>query len=531
MMKGESRGRLALFFLGLALLASCAEPTTYQPQAPTVPKLRLPRNDAYQGSVITGALRPTFTWEPSTAANDGSIPIRYELQYGADPKLELDTVTVPVDQPTHQPDANLAVSMTPPVGRRYYWRVRACLLASCSAYSPTWWVNLGRSAKDFNGDGYADVAVGAPQYDSRGAVSVFFGGLTMDTVTDGFLDDSINADHFGKVIANAGDINGDGFTDVAVASRSAVRVYFGGHGSFEETPDMTIPGTSSDVSSGDVNADGFSDLIIGDAENGDTRAGAGKVSVYYGGTDTVLDGALNGESMYQGFGSHIDSSDINGDGFADLVISSSHFDDDFVPACFADVFYGQAGDSFQSLERVHLRANTTDYCTSRTVLVGDLDGDGFDDLATGIKKSGLVPQQIEFFRGGEPLTEIPDAKMDGSKEGFTYLYAIVPAGDLNGDGRADIAVWDGYNPQKNSVYMGRDLERGGGVSSPSAGAITPGPTASAGDVNGDGYGDLILGSPTTNNARICSGGPGSVFDERSCYATLTGSGRFGEVVR
>lgn len=536
MTKGDSRGSWVIIITALALAASCAEPTTFTAQAPTVPVLRLPRNDVYQGSVLTGSLRPIFTWEASTAP---SAPIRYELQYSTDRSFTAaDVVTVNADEPRFQPEANLSVSPTPPVGRRYYWHVRACVMESCSAYSPTWWVNLGRSAKDFNGDGYADVLVGAPAFENRGAASIFFGGPgpTLDTIADALLDDSVTSDNFGRIV-EVGDFNGDGFADAAVASFRKTFVYFGGTGRFDESPDVIFPQLASDsavrdLSAGDVNADGFSDLVIGDSNNSEIRFGAGKVFVYYGGADgghAVSDGTLDGEAIGQGFGYHADVIDLNGDEFADIVVSSNSFDDDFKPACFADVFFGQAGDSFQSLERLHIRANTTGYCTSQTIGVGDLEGDGFNDIAMGIKNGGGL-QQVEFFRGRKSLSEIADAKMDGAKEGFVYLYAITAIGDVNGDGNADIAVADGSNPSKNNVYLGRAVQRGGGVFTPSVGTILSGATASAGDVNGDGYVDVLVGGQTLNKAIIYFGGPGEAFDVSEDW-TIRGTGDFGASVR
>jgi hypothetical protein len=144
-----SRDVIGVFSVGWLMCwalgsASCVSSTDYTPLPPSVPKLRLPRNDVYEGSVITGSLRPKFVWEASTANTSGAIT--YELQLSADPKLEADVTTVTIAEPSYQSDAALPVSTVPPVGRRYYWRVRACLATTCSEFSPTWWVNLGRSS-------------------------------------------------------------------------------------------------------------------------------------------------------------------------------------------------------------------------------------------------------------------------------------------------------------------------------------------------------------------------------------------------
>jgi hypothetical protein len=260
-----SRDVLGVFSMGwmvwVALVsAGCVSSTDYTPLPPSVPKLRLPRNDVYEGSVVTGSLRPRFVWEASAANTSG--PITYELQLSADPKLEVDVTTVTTAEPSHQPAAALPVSTVPPVGRRYYWRVRACLPKVCSDFSPIWWVNLGRSSKDFNGDGYADVAVGSSIYQDRGAAFIYFGGPgpSLDSVADGILDNSVRYDSFSNRLASAGDFNGDGFGDVAVASQKKVFLYFGGAGStFDNAPDVIFPEVSgvSALAAGDINADGY----------------------------------------------------------------------------------------------------------------------------------------------------------------------------------------------------------------------------------------------------------------------------------
>ena len=100
---------------------------------PTVPALRTPMNDSYVGStLVAGTRRPKFTWEPSSVV--GGEAIEYELEYGQDPVLS-NATSVMVDVAEHRPATDLPVSLIAPVGRRYYWRVRACAAAVCSAFS------------------------------------------------------------------------------------------------------------------------------------------------------------------------------------------------------------------------------------------------------------------------------------------------------------------------------------------------------------------------------------------------------------
>jgi hypothetical protein len=207
--------------------------------APTVPKPRLPMNGAYVGVMtVPGSLRPKFGWEGSTV--QGGASVRYELQYSTDKNFGAAVTTTQMTTATNfQPAADLPnLSTLAPVGARYWWRVRACAGSACSAYSMARYVNVGRVPNDFNGDGFSDLAVVLPGKDAGGMnevgeARVYFGansasfastaGWTMTGTSPG------SVYRFGFV----GDINADGFADVAVTPQGMLgqsltsRVFFG----------------------------------------------------------------------------------------------------------------------------------------------------------------------------------------------------------------------------------------------------------------------------------------------------------------
>lgn len=120
----------------------------------------------------------------------------------------------------HETDAprfvalDLPVSTVAPVGARYWWRVRGCDDERCGAFSAAWPFFLGRAPNDFNGDGFADIAIGDS---SRGEVSIYPGGA------DGAGDArrvSVDLESFGAALV-AADMNGDGFGDLLVDAPSA----------------------------------------------------------------------------------------------------------------------------------------------------------------------------------------------------------------------------------------------------------------------------------------------------------------------
>jgi len=133
------------------------------------------------------------------------------------------------------------------------------------------------TAGDVNGDGYSDIIVGAYSNDA-GRAYIYFGGISMDNIADILMTGEAVFDQFGISVSTAGDVNGDGYSDVIVgawlnsaggsfAGRSYV--YFGGT-LMDNIADVIITGeTAGDIfgisvsTAGDVNGDGYSDVIVG----------------------------------------------------------------------------------------------------------------------------------------------------------------------------------------------------------------------------------------------------------------------------
>jgi FG-GAP repeat. len=159
------------------------------------------------------------------------------------------------------------------------------------------------SAGDVNGDGFSDVIVGAPNFDNgendEGAAFVYHGSTSgLSTTPDWAAESDQVSAQFGYSVASAGDVNGDGFSDVIVGARlfdngetdeGAAFVYHGSFFGLSPTPDWTAESNQANAefgisvaSAGDVNGDGFSDVIVGapNFDNGETDEGA--AFVYHG---------------------------------------------------------------------------------------------------------------------------------------------------------------------------------------------------------------------------------------------------------
>lgn len=515
---------------------ACVTSKEYKPPPSAPPQLRLPRNDVYEGSVLTGKLSPRFVWEaPAT----DSAAFTYELQYSPDSKFESDVTSVETAELSHQPDAPLPVSTVPPVGRRYYWRVRACQSDVCSDFSKPWWVNLGRSAKDFNGDGYADVAVGNPSYQNRGAVYIYFGGPgpTLDTTADGFIDDGTTDARFGNRLSSAQDFNGDGFSDLIVASLKEQHLYLGKAGvSFDDTVDITFshPGEqhvySRIAAAGDINADGYSDIFVGDPGGSPFGQYSGRAYIYLGGVAGLLDQpdwTLSGRVALQAFGNSAAAGDMNGDGYSDVAISSHDFSDDYIQMCLSEVVLGSNSPSAEEAHSIRF-ISPIDYCSSRALLVKDLNGDGFSDLVRGVNDPPSAAMIHTAMGRREPTDTITDT-ITGEGQPFTYLSGLYSLGDLNGDGLSDIATYEGNRGTTYILFGDRNAK--GGIAQPASGILTLSynAMAAAGDVNGDGFDDVIAGNSNTSTASILFGAPGGAFDARPDW-TLTDAPGFGDSV-
>lgn len=245
---------------------------------------------------------------------------------------------------------------------------------------------------DFNNDGYADVLTNAPGEEK---IVLIRGGFTSWTGITGVSSETITG-HQGLEITAAGDMNGDGFNDF-VAGRSALNSNQGGFSVFWGNSDGTLT-TRTDINSavpgqqlgkevqgiGDVNGDGFSDVMIG----GDGTYGA----IYLGGSSFAGTPAsvLNIPNTYTIAGGG-GIGDFNGDGFDDFALSFADANETKTYVVFGkgtldatmDVnFFKNPANAMEI--RYDLANAGNDMEISR---LGDINGDGFDDFAMGVRDS------------------------------------------------------------------------------------------------------------------------------------------------
>ncbi|MCB0729359.1 MAG: FG-GAP repeat protein, partial [Ignavibacteriae bacterium] len=166
------------------------------------------------------------------------------------------------------------------------------------------------SAGDVNGDGYSDVIVGAYNYNSgTGRAYIYLGGPAMDNIADVTITGSANY-FMGVSVSTAGDVNGDGYSDVIVgaygynSSTGRAYIYYGG-AVMNNIADVILTGSAtgdkfgeSVSDAGDVNGDGYSDVIVGARFNDFIAVDAGAAYIYFGGSsmNNTLDVTLTGEA-------------------------------------------------------------------------------------------------------------------------------------------------------------------------------------------------------------------------------------------
>jgi len=349
---------------------------------------------------------------------------------------------------------------------------------------------------DLNGDGRPDLAV---TISASGTVSVLLGN------GDGTFGAETDFGTGGPFVA-IGDLNGDGKPDLAVASYNAVSVLLGnGDGTFgAETEFATGPG-STFVAIGDLNADGKPDLV--------TANGGGYPS--YGSTVSVLLGNGNGTfgaraDFSTGYGpTSVAIGDLNGDGKPDLAVANGGAYPWFGNT--VSILLGNGNGTFAGDAQFGTGRNP------RSVAIGDLNGDGKPDLVTA--NSGAYPSSgpstVSVLLGNGNGTFGAETEF---ATGFGPTFLAI--GDLNGDSRLDLVTANSgasYNAPISTVSV--LLGNGDGTfGAKSELATGPSPASVAiGDLNGDGKSDLAVAS--YNAVSVLLGNGDGTFRAKTDYVT------------
>jgi hypothetical protein len=381
------------------------------------------------------------------------------------------------------------------------------------------------SIGDVNGDNFDDIIVGAPYAgeETEGKSYIFYGGLSMDNIADVILTGETEGDSFGRSVSSGGNINGDDYDDVIIGAftndvggNRAGRAYiYYGSSSMDNTADVifTAEGENdyfgnSVSSAGDVNMDGYADIIVGAFRySGGGLYELGRAYVYYGGIsmDNVADVILTGESDSRSFGRNVSSAgDVNNDGYADVIVSSDYVGGTTTGRVY--IFYGES--QMDTLADVVLVAESSGDCFGYGLSsAGDINNDGYDDVIIGAYANatdGECTGKAYIYYGSSSMDNDADVVFTGEIGDYFFGWSVSSAGDVNGDGYDDVIV----GAYRDCLYQTRAgqayLYFGGSSMSNGADIIFTGENggdyfgiiiSSAGDLNGDGYADVIIGIP------------------------------------
>ena len=379
-------------------------------------------------------------------------------------------------------------------------------------------------AGDVNGDSYDDIIVSAPFNDIAGAeagrVYIYFGGVSIDNIADVIINGAAADDNFGYSISAAGDVNGDGYDDVIVGApyndisgsdAGRAYIYLGGN-PMNTSQVIFLNGLTSldhfghSVSyAGDVNGDGYADVIVGAIWNDIGGTNSGRAYIYYGGSsmNNVPDVYLNGAAANDQFGYSVsDAGDANGDGYSDVIVGAPYNDLGFSDGGRAYLFFGGSpmNNSADVVFGASAAGENLGYSTSTA---GDVNGDGYSDLIVGAPYNdvgGTDAGRAYIFYGGTSISSTARVILTGKLANGNLGYSVADAGDVNGDGYSDVivgAIGYGNITGKAYVYYGAvtmDNIADAIMAGESVGDHLGVSVSTAGDVNCDGYSDIVVGA-------------------------------------
>jgi len=428
---------------------------------------------------------------------------------------------------------------------------------------------------DVDGDGLDDLLVGVrgstitPGWNEQGQVYLILGrtsgwaSLTNLVSADGSFVGDGTEDCLGESVAAAGDVDGDGLADLLMGAPDA-SIGLGDNGQAYLVLGratgwiMEAQAADADVSFvgevaqdyagqsvagvGDVNGDGYDDIAVGAYGNDEAGAMAGQTYLLLG--DPGLwpapfglagaDASFLGEADSDQVGASVaGAGDVNGDGFDDLVIGARRNDEVAYNAGKAYLVLGAAtgwsmDTPLAAADASFLGIANDDEAGDQVAGIGDVDGDGYDDLLIGAQDadvggSGAGSTYLIF---GAPSGVLPgtslsnaDATYIGEALGDHAGAQLAGGGDFDADGIADFVVSASDNGEAASeagqAYLVLGRQSGWPVMAPldQADASFLGNAeddwiegiALAGDLDGDGHDDLVIGAPGADGVATASG--------------------------
>ncbi|MGQ0721112.1 MAG: FG-GAP-like repeat-containing protein [Candidatus Eiseniibacteriota bacterium] len=441
-------------------------------------------------------------------------------------------------------------------GRRLHFAaaIFALPMFAAAAETPNWiaegdqddaWfgVSVG-TAGDVNGDGFDDVIVGAYLYDNgeldEGRAFVYHGSVTGLAADPAWTAESDQPGAwFGYSVGTAGDVNGDGFDDVIVGAwhfsngqseEGRAYVYHGSATGLAATPawitESDEVGAHLGISvgtAGDVNGDGFDDVVIGAWHHTNFFSHEGMAVGYHGsaaGLETSASWHVEGEQADAYHGISVGTAgDVNGDGYDEVIVGAYGFDNQQSQEGRAHVYPGSAW-GLEWMPTWTTESNqTAAYLGISVGTAGDVNDDGYSDVIVGAYQYGnghtAEGKALLFHGTATGVDLVPTWYAEGGQTAAYYGISVGTAGDVNGDGFSDAIVgsylYDLGGTDDGAVFVHDGSETGirsapdRTLGGPQSGAQFGVSAATAGDVNGDGLSDVIVGAWTYSDGEFEEG--------------------------
>jgi hypothetical protein len=388
---------------------------------------------------------------------------------------------------------------------------------------------------DTNGDNRDDLLVGAPGYDAAntddGAAYLYFGTPTgFANSADWSLTGDAENMGLGGTVSAAGDTNADSFADILIGApyhdggnsdEGAAFLYFGS-ATGPDTANWSDQGAADEAyfgialaGVGDVNADGFDDIVIGASGVTLGEQDEGAVILYFGSATgpsptPLWYGQL--DNPQAAFGAAISAGDFSNDGIPDIVVGGLYADNSLRDEGSVLIFAGKSAAPQEATSGFGIGVASAYFGVS--VTHANVNGDGFQDLIVGASlfADGTTGEGAAFLYLGSAtgLSAVADWTYEGEQENAYFGVKVVGAGDVNGDGKEDVLIGaSGYDTPTTDagrafLFLGTDTGLAATpartIDGPHASAFLGTNLAAAGDTNGDNKADILIGLPTHDNA-------------------------------